>query len=195
MSEIKILDIQLLEFNKGQIEGLPKNPRMIRDARFDALKKSIQDAPEMLNLRELIVYPIKGQSKIKYVVICGNMRLKALKDLNYMAIPCKILDSETPPEKLREYAIKDNVAFGEIDTELLIEWDVTELQEWGMELPGWNINEPDDIKEIADFNETLDFRITCKDLDEMETLQHVLDTTGKKMKFDVFREKYESRNS
>ena len=30
MSETKILDIQLLEFNKGQIEGLPKNPRMIR---------------------------------------------------------------------------------------------------------------------------------------------------------------------
>ena len=42
------ISVQKLEINRGQLYGLPKNPRFIRDTRFEALKKSIQDAPEML---------------------------------------------------------------------------------------------------------------------------------------------------
>lgn len=70
----KNIEISLLEPNKGQIKGLPRNPRTIKDKRFKALKKSIEDAPEMLALRELLVYPHNG----KFVVIGGNMRLKAV---------------------------------------------------------------------------------------------------------------------
>ena len=85
--EIKQINIKLIETNNGQIEGLPKSPRFIRDERFEALRKSIQDAPEMLQLRELIVIPFGG----KYVVIAGNMRLRACKDLGYKELPCKVL--------------------------------------------------------------------------------------------------------
>lgn len=99
MAEQKNIDIRNLEVNKGQIEGLPKNPRFIRDERFEALKKSIEDAPEMLALRELLVYPHEG----KYVVIGGNMRLRACTDIGYKEVPCKVLDPGTPVEKLREY--------------------------------------------------------------------------------------------
>lgn len=56
------IPINLLDFNKGQLSGLPKNPRFFRDYRFEAMKKSISDSPEMLALRELIVFyccPIK----------------------------------------------------------------------------------------------------------------------------------------
>lgn len=120
----------LLEVNKGQIEGLPKNPRFIRDTRYEQLKKSIEDAPEMLSLRELIVMP-HGK---KYVVIGGNMRLRACLDLGYTEIPCKVLDSDTPAEKMREYAIKDNNGFGQDDWDALAnEWDEEELKGWGME--------------------------------------------------------------
>jgi hypothetical protein len=87
MSEIKNIPISKLQCNTGQIDGLPKNPRFIKDYRFEALKKSIQDAPEMLNLRELLVFPFND----KYVVIGGNMRLKACKELGHTEIPCKIL--------------------------------------------------------------------------------------------------------
>lgn len=52
--EIKTIKIKDLATNDGQIEGLPKNPRQIRDHRYDKLKKSIEDAPEMLQLRELL---------------------------------------------------------------------------------------------------------------------------------------------
>ena len=106
------IKITKLENNTGQIDGLPKNPRYIRKGRFAALVKSITDAPEMLDLRELIVYP-RGRGK--YVVIGGNMRLKACRELGYEEMPCKVLPVDTPVAKLREYAIKDNNGFGEYD--------------------------------------------------------------------------------
>jgi hypothetical protein len=116
--------------NNGQIEGLPKNPRLIKDERFEKLKKSIQDDPEMLQLRELLVYPYND----KFIVIGGNMRLKAMKELGYKEAPCKVIDASTPPEKLRAYTIKDNVGYGEHDIDLLAnDWDVEELKDWGVE--------------------------------------------------------------
>lgn len=182
MSETKILDIQLLEFNKGQIEGLPKNPRMIRDARFDALKKSIQDAPEMLNLRELIVYPLGG----KYVTICGNMRLKACKELNYVYLPCKILETDTPPEKLREYAIKDNIAFGDDDWDSLAgEWETQELLDWGVELPdGEILDEEQTQEEEPTFKETqFIIEVVCKNETEQNEIFSKLDAQGFEVRF------------
>jgi hypothetical protein len=120
-----------LETNKGQIEGLPKNPRLIKDSKFEKLKKSIEDNPEMLGMREVLVYPLGA----KYVIIGGNMRFQACKDLGFMEVPCKVLDKETTAEQLRAITIKDNVSFGEHDWELLAnEWDNIEISDWGMEV-------------------------------------------------------------
>lgn len=128
---VENIKINKLQINKGQLEGLPKNPRFIRDERFKALVKSIEDAPEMLSLRELLVYPYLDS----YIVIGGNMRLRACKELGYKEVPCKVLPRETPIEKLREYTIKDNNGFGQNDWDLLAnEWDVAELENWGLEV-------------------------------------------------------------
>lgn len=136
--KIENIKISLLEPNKGQIEGLPKNPRFIRDERYKALIKSIEDAPEMLSLRELIVYPHNR----KYIAICGNMRLRACSEIGYKELPCKVLPTETPVEKLREYAIKDNNGFGQDDWSILnTEWDLEELSDWGVETWGKTGNE------------------------------------------------------
>jgi len=127
----KNINIDNLEINRGQLEGLPKNPRFIRDNRFKNLKKSIIEAPEMLELREILVYPI---SKEKYIVIAGNMRLRACMELGYKEVPCKVIDPETPVSKLREYVIKDNVDFGENDFKLISsEWNNFNLEDWGIE--------------------------------------------------------------
>lgn len=142
--EIKTIKIKDLATNDGQIEGLPKNPRQIRDHRYEKLKKSIEDAPEMLQLRELLVYPHGG----KFVIIGGNMRYRACKELGYKELPCKVLDAETPVEKLRQYAIKDNENFGEYDWDVVAnEWDTAEMEEWGVELPDLDIMEdaPEDL--------------------------------------------------
>lgn len=143
----KNLKLSALALNSGQVPGLPKNPRFIRDKRFEQLKKSIQDAPEMLDYRRLLVYPFNET----HVIICGNMRFRAAKELGYTELPCVVLPPETPPEKLREYATKDNVSFGENDFEALAnEWDANELTDWGVDLKDFADK---DIDEMDNFNE------------------------------------------
>lgn len=130
------IPLSKLSPNTGQIAGLPKNPRFIRDDRYEALQRSIAELPEMLELRELLVFPHEN----KYVVIAGNMRYRAMKDAGYKEAPCKVLPADMPPEKLREITIKDNVGYGNDDTEeLRTSWDLEELKSWGMELPDWNV--------------------------------------------------------
>lgn len=85
----------------------------------------------MLDLRELIVFPYAEE---RYIVVCGNLRLRACKELGYTELPCKILAPDTTVKKLREYATKDNVSFGENDLDVMNnEWDKTELAGWGVE--------------------------------------------------------------
>lgn len=175
MVETRNIDIKKLEVNKGQIEGLPKNPRFIRDDRYEALKKSISDAPEMLSLRELIVYPFNG----KYVICGGNMRFRACKDLGHKEIPCKILDADTQVEKLREYTIKDNIAFGNTDwDEIANEWNLEELAEWGDEIPDWGeeTDEKENVEAIEDdFDEEKEeIHVICKKGDIWQLGEHRL---------------------
>jgi hypothetical protein len=146
-----------LETNKGQIEGLPKNPRIIKDAKYEKLKKSIEDNPEMLGMREVLVYPHGS----KFVIIGGNMRFQACKDLGFTEVPCKVLDKDTTAEQLRAITIKDNVGFGEHDWDLLAnEWDSVELEDWGLELP---VQYNSDI-DYSDKNEEIDIDALDSDM-------------------------------
>lgn len=130
--KIEKIKISKLKSNKGQINGLPTNPRLIKDDKFKKLKKSIEDHPEMLALRELIVYPLEDD----YIVIAGNMRLAAMKELGYKEAICKILDADVSVEQLKAYTIKDNIGYGEHDWDALAnEWDSDQLKDWGLDLP------------------------------------------------------------
>jgi hypothetical protein len=177
MENIKDIKISKLELNKGQVEGLPKNPRFIRDERYKALVKSIEDAPEMLKLRELLVV----EHGSKFVVIGGNMRLRACKELGMETVPCKVLPADTPVAKLREYAIKDNNGFGEDDWDVLAnEWDAEELQEWGMELPmDWGqeptTNASNSEIDVDDFSDKIEVKLYFS-IDEHAFIQQRLGT-------------------
>lgn len=125
------IDISKIDTNSGQIAGLPSNPRMITGAKFEALKKSITDFPEMLEYRQIMVIEHKG----RYVTIGGNMRLQALKELNYSVVPCVVLPKETSIEQLKAYTILDNNGFGKWDFDLLAnEWDSFDLESWGVDV-------------------------------------------------------------
>ena len=110
----------------------PKNPRVIKDGKFQKLVKSIQEFPDILNKRPLIVFTDVDN---KYVVLGGNMRLKALNELKFKEIPVIIADEWTEEQKA-EFLIKDNVGFGEWDWDSLAnEWNTDELTDWGLDLP------------------------------------------------------------
>ncbi len=128
--QAKTIKLSDLHLNTGQIKDVPKNPRFIKDERYDALKNSIQDDPEMLQLRELVAYDNNGE----LVVILGNMRYRAMKELGFKDALVKVLPAETDAKKLRAYILKDNIAFGQNDWDLLgNEWDLEELQDFGLE--------------------------------------------------------------
>lgn len=106
----------------------PSNPRIIKDDKFKKLVKSIQEFPQMLELRPIVV-------DANMVVLGGNMRLKACKAAGLKEVPIVIADNLTE-EQQAEFIIKDNVGFGEWDWDLLAnEWDEQLLQDWGLELP------------------------------------------------------------
>ena len=142
------IDITKLEYNEGQIEGLSKNPRWLHDDEGKKLKKSLIDSPEFLEYKPLMVYAMDNGN---YVTICGNMRLRIANELRldghseFDTLPCVILKADTPIEKIKEYAIKDNVQAGNWDWDELGngEWEVDDLKDWGVDCSFINTDEND----------------------------------------------------
>jgi hypothetical protein len=122
-----------------------KNPRQIKDDKFKKLVQSIRDFPDMLNKRPLICFTdVDG----KYVVLGGNMRLKAAQEVGLKEMPIILADDWTQEQK-DEFLIKDNVGFGEWDWDQLAnEWDVVKLDEWGLDIPNFNKNIDNEEGEI-----------------------------------------------
>ena len=137
----------------SKIKPNPKNPRVIKDDKFEKLKKSIQEFPQMLEKRPLVCFTdVDG----KFVVLGGNMRLKASKELGLKELPI-ILADDWNEEQRSEFLIKDNVGFGEWDWEVLAnEWDSEQLEEWGLDVPNFEVDEV--LKDLSDDFET-NFRI------------------------------------
>jgi len=130
MSEIKEVAISKVKPN-------PKNPRVIKDDKFKKLVKSIEEFPGMLEKRPLVVTSdVDG----KYVVLGGNMRLKAAIEVGLKKIHI-IEANDWTEEQKAEFLIKDNVSFGEWDWDSLAnEWDTEKLDNWGLDLPGFDLN-------------------------------------------------------
>lgn len=118
--------------NIKNIKPNPNNPRIIKDEKFKKLVKSIDEFPDMLNKRPLVCFT---DTDGKFVVLGGNMRLKACKELKLKEIPIILADEWTEEQK-QEFLVKDNVGFGEWDWDVLAnEWDVDQLNDWGLNVP------------------------------------------------------------
>ena len=154
LGSYQMIDITKLEYNEGQIEGLSKNPRYLKECEHDKLKKSLTESPEFLEYKPLMVYAMDNGN---YVTICGNMRLRVANELRldghseFDTIPCVVLKADTPIEKIKEYSIKDNVQAGNWDWDELAngEWETDDLQNWGVDCSFLNTDEDDtDIDEL-----------------------------------------------
>lgn len=111
----------------SEVKANPNNPRVIKDDKFKKLVKSIQDFPEMLELRPIVV-------NSDGIVLGGNMRLKACKEAGLKEVPV-IKAEDLTEDQQKEFIIKDNVGFGEWDwQDLASNWDAEELKEWGLDV-------------------------------------------------------------
>ena len=120
-----------------KIKGNPSNPRIIKNDKFKKLVKSIQEFPEMLKLRPIVVDE-------DMIVLGGNMRLRASKDAGLKEVWIDIAEGFTEEQK-KEFIVKDNVGFGEWEWDILAnEWDSVQLAEWGLDV--WE-NEDDKVTE------------------------------------------------
>ena len=171
--------------NITDIKPNPKNPRLIKDEKFAKLVQSLKDFPEMLEKRPLICFT---DTDGKLVVLGGNMRLKAAKEVGLKELPVMLADDWTEEQK-QQFLIKDNVGFGEWDwEELQSDWDVEQLGEWGLDVPQWANNSEDieDIENIESFNESVNFTIKCESIEQLEELQTKLNVSGSKISYIDF---------
>ena len=165
----------------SKVKGNPSNPRIIKNDKFKKLVKSIKEFPEMLKLRPIVVDE-------DFMVLGGNMRLKASKEAGLSEVWIDIAEGLTEEQK-KEFIVKDNVGFGEWEWDLLAnEWDSVQLADWGLDV--WqNEDDVNDIEEVIDFNEDVNFTIKCTNLKELEQLQSKLNTLSKKITCEDFLNK------
>lgn len=171
-SKLTMLPLSQIELNDGQLDGLPKNPRTIKKAKYEKLKNNIQQYPEMLAWRSLLVYPLDSG---KYIIIGGNMRYRAMSELGHKEAPVFIIPKETPVERLQAYTIIDNNGFGEWDWDLLAnEWPDDMLDDWGLDVP--TAKEKKDLSN--QIGQSYKIEIDCSDEAEQEELYNTLKEQG-----------------
>jgi len=161
------MDIKEVKINS--VKANKDNPRIIKDDKFRKLVKSIEEFPEMLKLRPIVV-------NNDMVVLGGNMRLKACKEAGLKNVHI-IKAADLTEEQQQQFIVKDNVGFGEWDWDMLAnEWEADDLNEWGLDTPDeWAVEleaEEDDYTEpqniqvdvvLGDLIEIGEHRLLCGD--------------------------------
>lgn len=150
------MNLETKKVKLSEIKLNPDNPRRIGTVEMDRLVKSLTDFPEMLQLREIVVDET-------LTVLGGNMRLLALRKIGEKETTAKIVKGLSPEQK-REFIIKDNGAFGSWDMDALANaWSDLPLVEWGVDLPGDFLNQPNFEPGTEDEQGRLDQKkpITC----------------------------------
>lgn len=147
-----------------KVKNNPNNPRLVKDDKFKKLVKSITEFPDMLDKRPIIV-------NADMIVLGGNMRLKACNEAGLKEVPIIVAEDWTE-EQQRAFIIKDNLGYGEWDWDIIAnEWDIDEITEWGLDLPGFDKEiKLDDANDLSSEIKSLyRIEIICSDEEHQET--------------------------
>tara|TARA_R100000655_G_scaffold55893_1_gene94011 strand:+ start:373 stop:1104 length:732 start_codon:yes stop_codon:yes gene_type:complete len=161
------------QVNINKVRPNPDNPRIIKNDKFKKLIKSINDFPEMLKLRPIVVDE-------NMMVLGGNMRLKASKDAGLKEVWIEVAEGLTEEQK-KEFIVKDNVGFGEWEWDVLAnEWNSVQLEDWGLDV--WqNEDDKEDIEKYTGKIEIPKYELTGEkpDIKELYDTRKVDDLIDK----------------
>jgi len=163
--KIKILrEIEVVAIDS--IFPYPENPREIDVTQFEKLKKSIQTHglidPLIVNKRNHADFV--GDEK-KPTIMGGNMRHRAVKELEVKEVPVAWIDVDRNEEKIINIALNrisgkwdvgklEKMIYELSDKDLSLDLEATGLEDWELKLynPGEDLNFPENIneKEIPD---------------------------------------------
>jgi site-specific DNA-methyltransferase (adenine-specific) len=141
----------------------------------------------MLEKRPLVCFTDTDK---KLVVLGGNMRLKAAKEVGLKELPVLLADDWNEEQKA-QFLIKDNVGFGEWNwDELKEDWDVEQLSDWGLDIPEFATEEVLAAKEddfeapeggietdivLGDLFEIGEHRLLCGDSTNSDAVARLMD--------------------
>lgn len=179
--------VRVLELNSGQLDWLPKNPRQWTQDDVDRTRRSIEEDPDFMDDRPLLVVP-KGH---KFIVFAGNLRLTACKALDWKDAPVVVYheESEDDRDTIIRRAMKDNGSFGSWDYDTLAnEWGDLPLTDWGV--PVWGPEEEEEITaedtegvpipraDDFEYKQQYGVIVTCKDEIEQQAIYERLTGEG-----------------
>jgi hypothetical protein len=165
----------------SEVKSNPNNPRIIKDDKFSKLVKSIKEFPKMLEIRPIVV-------NADMIVLGGNMRLKACKEAGLKEVPV-IFAHDLTEEEQKQFIIKDNVGFGDWDWDMIAnEWDVDQIQEWGLDIPDFGVTElpaaeeddyemPEELHTdivLGDLFEIGEHRLLCGDSTDIDKVEKLM---------------------
>ena len=133
---------KLITVNINDLKETEHNPRQITKKEFEKLKKSLQEDPEFLEAREIVVDE-------NLTILGGHQRIKALKDMGKKEVEVKQVIGWSK-EKKRRFVIKDNIQNGEWDMdELANSWSELPLDDWGIDADSFEMLD-DTFKELEE---------------------------------------------
>mgnify|MGYP002516962753 CR=1 FL=1 len=185
--ERKNIGIDRIQLNTGQLDWLPRNPRTWTQEDIDRTAASIEEDPDFLEERPILVVPFGKE----FVTFGGNLRHEGCAKLGRKTAPGVIYYPETDEDRetIKRRAMKDNGTFGSWDWDILAnEWPTDDAAAWGV--PVWSNPKPAETAEPDDDEngsaEEVDFggayaygvRVNCKNLQEQLDLVKELTKRG-----------------
>ena len=148
---------------KAPIESVipwDKNPRGIKTKDYERLKKQIL---KLGVYKPLVCYEDKG----KYVVLGGNMRIRALKEMGLKEVDISVVAPKTEAEKI-EFALSDNDRAGFYEEDKLAELIYPHIKDIDLGDFKVDLGEALDLKQVVEgYGPNLNN--DEKELDELET--------------------------
>ncbi len=188
------MKLQEIIYNEGQIEGLPANPRIIKNEKLKQLADSILMFPKMMRIRPIVIDEnnicLGGSMRCRSLLIIKNAgkdevkkylsennreeNLKEIEPLFEGNIPEGWVSKETnlTLEQKKEFILKDNNQSGMYDFDIL-------LNEWGRDIiDSYGIDIPDNL--FNDVENDDDFIKRFNSIDDSNAIYPIIPKVGEK---------------